>query len=346
MGNGEIDKMQAEVGKRFNRADRTDLTKVIPLETPLVLFIDPASACNFKCNFCPCCISNKANWSEHKKVGMMSYELFRKIIDDATKFPQKIKTLRLYKEGEPLLNKRLPDMIRYAKQKDVADKIDFTTNGSLLTRDLSLALIDAGLDKINISVESLTEEGYKNTSGVDLDMAKFKENLKFLYANKKQCRILIKISDYGLEEHSEQEFYEMFGDMCDEIAVEHVAPVWPEFDLSDVQTEFKEGLHGNEIRECQVCPYIFYSICINSSGTVSSCLMDWNHLSLVGDVNESSIVDVWNNQHIQNMRIKNLEGKRNELGICKDCGQMKFATIDNIDHAKDELLKKVLKEAR
>jgi len=334
--------MQAEVGKRFNRADRTDLTKVIPLETPLVLFIDPSSACNFKCNFCPCGIKNKANWSEHKKVGMMSYELFRKIIDDAAQFPQKIKTLRLYKEGEPLLNKRLPDMIRYAKKKEIANKIDFTTNGSLLTRDLSLALIDAGVDKINISVESLTEEGYQTTSGVNLNMADFLKNLEFLYANKKQCHILIKISDYGLEGRSEQEFYDMFGSMCDEITVEHVAPVWPEFDLSNVQTEFKQGLHGNEIRECWVCPYIFYSICVNSSGTVSSCLMDWNHLSIVGDVNESSIVEVWNNKYIQNMRIKNLEGKRSELGICSNCGQMKFATLDNIDDYKEELLKKVL----
>lgn len=334
--------MKAEIGKRFNRADRTDLSKVIPLETPLVLFIDPASICNFKCNFCPCGIKNKTNWSAHKKVGTMSYELFRKIIDDSTHFPQKFKTLRLYKEGEPLLNKRLPDMINYAKKKEVAHKIDFTTNGSLLTKDLSLAIIDAGTDKINISVESLTEEGYKNTSGVDIKMKDFMKNLEFLYANKQQCRILIKISDYGLEGHNEEEFYKMFGNFCDEITVEHVAPVWPEFDLSSVQTDFKQGLHGNEIRECLACPYIFYSICVNSSGTVSSCLMDWNHLSLVGDVTNDSIVDIWNNQHIQNMRIKNLEGKRNELGICVNCGQMKFATLDNIDDSREILLQKIL----
>lgn len=335
--------MQAEIGKRFNRTDRIDFTKVIPLETPLVLYIDPSSVCNFRCKFCPCGITNKANWSTHRKAGTMPYELFRKIIDDSTHFRQKFKTLRLYKEGEPLLNKRLPDMIRYAKKKEVADKIDFTTNGSLLTRDLSLALIDAGVDKINISVESLTEEGYKTISGVTLNIKDFSKNIEFLYTNKQQCHILIKISDYGLENHSEDEFYGMFGNICDEIAVEHIAPVWPEFDLSDVQTDFKYGLHGNEIRECLVCPYIFYSICVNSDGTVSSCLMDWNHLSLVGDVTKQSIVDIWNNEPIQNMRIKNLEGKRNELGICANCGQMKFATLDNIDNYKDEILFRVLK---
>ena len=333
--------MKAEISKRFNRKDRTDLAKVIPLDTPIVLFIDPSSLCNFRCNFCPCGINNKANWSENKKIGTMSYELFRKVIDDAAGFPHKIKTLRLYKEGEPLINKRFPDMINYARKKEIAKSIDFTTNGSLLTNDLSLALIDAGVDKIHISVESLTEKGYKDTSGVTLDMKGFMNNIEFLYAHKQRCRILIKISDYGLAGAAEKEVYALFGDMCDEIAVEHVAPVWPEFDLGAIQKEFKQGLHGNEVRECEVCPYIFYSVCVNSSGTVSSCLMDWNHRLIVGDVREESIVDIWNGARIQDMRVKNLHGKRSAIPACSKCGQMKFATIDNIDQAKEKLLKKL-----
>jgi radical SAM protein with 4Fe4S-binding SPASM domain len=335
--------MKAKIGKRFTREGRTNLADVIPLDTPLVLFIDPSSLCNFKCKFCPCGIRNKAQWSENKKVGTMSYELYRKIIDDVAKFPRKLKTLRLYKEGEPLLNKRLPDMINYAKNKEVAEKIDFTTNGALLTFDLNFALIDAGVDRINISVEALTEEGYKETSGVDINIKDFLKNLEHLYLNKKDCHILIKISDYGLQGHSEQEFYDMFGDLCDEITIEHVTPVWPDFDLSHVQTEFKSGIFGNEVREIEVCPYIFYAICVNSDGSVSSCLMDWNHKLIVDNVQEKSLLEIWNGENIQQMRIKNLEGRRKEIPTCSNCGQMTFAALDNIDLHKEELLEKVKK---
>ena len=123
----------AKLGTRYGN-DRTELQNVIPLETPFLLFVDPSSVCNFRCKFCPCGGANKELWSKDKKVNIMPYEIYRRVIDSAAEFPQKLKTLRLYKEGEPLLNKRLPDMINYARRKDVASKIDFTTNGSLFNR--------------------------------------------------------------------------------------------------------------------------------------------------------------------------------------------------------------------
>jgi MoaA/NifB/PqqE/SkfB family radical SAM enzyme len=333
--------MKAKIGKRYNITERTDLSKAIPLDTPLVLFIDPSSVCNFRCSFCPCGTKNKHNWSANKEVGLLSYSLFRKIVDDAVEFPNKIKTLRLYKEGEPLLNKRLPDMINYARKKNIFEKIDFTTNGYLLTNDLSLALVDAGVDRINISVESLTEKGYMDVSGVKINMDEFIKNIEYLYKNRQQCYMLIKISEFGLGSQKMEDFYEKFGDICDEISVEYISPVWPEFDLEAVKTAFDRNLYGEQSKERLVCPYIFYSICVNSSGTVSSCLMDWNHLSLVGDVRNDSLVTIWNNDNMRKMRIKNLEGNRGELGICANCGQMKYAAIDNIDDCRLTLLEKM-----
>ncbi|MBQ7477943.1 MAG: radical SAM protein, partial [Selenomonadaceae bacterium] len=219
-------------GKRY-LSNRTKLETVIPLETPFLLFVDPSSACNFKCKFCPCGGGNREVWGKNKKPSIMTYELYRKIIDDLTEFPEKIKTLRLYKEGEPLLNKRLPDMIRYARAKDVVEKIDFTTNASLLTHDLGLAIADAGLDRINISVEAMDEEGYFSVSGVKINLSEYMENLRFFHQHKNGCHVFIKISDLGLGNHTEKDFYEMFGDLCDEIAVEHVTNVWPEFSVKE-----------------------------------------------------------------------------------------------------------------
>ncbi len=335
--------MNANIGNRYGIEGRIKLQEVIPLDTPFTLFVDPSSVCNFSCTFCACSKANKANWSENKKTNIMSYELFRNIIDGACEFPGKIKTLRLYKEGEPLLNKRLPDMINYARKKNVANKIDFTTNGSLLNPDLNLALIDAGLTRINISIEAMDELGYKKNSGAIIDFKKFTSNIEHLYKHKQDCHIFIKISDLGLEGYSKDYFYSVFGDICDEIAVENVTPVWPGFDLLG-KTEFTKGIYGNQIREVDVCPYIFYSICINSDGSVSACLMDWNHGLIVGDVNTDSIVDIWNNSKIRKMQIDNLLGKRKEIGVCAQCGQMAYGTLDNIDKYIDELLEKIVRQ--
>ncbi|GAI93186.1 unnamed protein product, partial [marine sediment metagenome] len=45
--------MKAKIKPRINLENRTRLERVIPLSTPMILFVDPASTCNFKCKFCP-----------------------------------------------------------------------------------------------------------------------------------------------------------------------------------------------------------------------------------------------------------------------------------------------------
>ena len=45
--------MKSEFKPRINLEGRTPLETVIPLQTPYVVFVDPASACNFICKFCP-----------------------------------------------------------------------------------------------------------------------------------------------------------------------------------------------------------------------------------------------------------------------------------------------------
>ena len=59
--------------------------------------------------------------------GVMKFEVFQKIIDDLADFDMPIKVLRMYKDGELLLNKRFADMVAYAKKSGHVDYIDTTT---------------------------------------------------------------------------------------------------------------------------------------------------------------------------------------------------------------------------
>lgn len=336
--------MSSKIGKRWTN-DRIKLQEAVPMDTPFLLFIDPSSLCNFRCRFCPCGGANKEYWSRDKKTGILSYEMYRSVIDSLSDFPGKLKTLRLYKEGEPLCNKRLPDMIHYARKKDAAKRIDFTTNGYLFDRNTALAVMDAGVDRINISVEALDEEGYARISGVRIDFQQYLDRLRFLYQNKNGCHIFIKISDLGLGQHSPQDFYDMFGNICDEMAVEHVSNVWPEFQVCDElkKTEAMD-IYGEAMEqrsEVQVCPYLFYSLCVNSDGSVSACLMDWNHQLIVGNVREQSLAEIWNGEKMQQMRKEHLKLNKGIYQACQNCGQLKYAVLDNIDAYREEILNKI-----
>src|SRR3970040_93684 len=107
-------RMKARLEPRINLEGRTPLETVIPLSSPFIIFVDPASACNFKCSFCP--TGHRDMIAETGRFqGAMKWEVFQRSVEHRGDSAQPIKVLRMYKDGEPFLNKRLAEMVAYAK---------------------------------------------------------------------------------------------------------------------------------------------------------------------------------------------------------------------------------------
>ena len=337
--------MKAKYQPRINLEDRTLLQDVIPLDTPITLFVDPASACNFSCPFCP---------TGHQKLidetgrfqGVMKLDLFKKIVDDLKEFPQPVKVLRLYKDGEPFLNKNLAKMIAYAKQSGAVKYIDTTTNGSLMTPARLEPVLEAGLDKINISVDGMDAGQYLEFTKYEFDFDEFVKSVKWLDQNKGACEVSIKIPGDILTENQKEEFLEVFGDYCDRIFIENFAPCWPEFDVeTHTGVEIQQGIYQQSITQTDTCPYIFYSLSINADGLASSCFLDWGRKLLVGDARRQSVKSIWHSDEMNDLRLQHLKGKRNENPVCKSCGQLTHCLPDNIDAYREKLLPAFLEYA-
>lgn len=337
--------MKAKEGHRYY-SERTKLETVIPLSTPFILYVDPSSACNLQCEFCPCGRAHDDLWSESKQnsIGIMDMKLFKKIVDDCSEFDEKIKVLRLYKEGEPLLNPMFPEMVKYAKDSGHFLNIDTTTNGTLLNPELNRKIVKAGLNRINISVEGLSEEEYLVVSGKKINFDQFRTNIKDLYDHREGLHIFIKTltgeKDETIYEQKKRKFYDVFGDICDEIAFEHLAPCWPGFDKELYSDEI--GIYGNKVQECVVCPRIFYILTINSDGAATQCIVDWNRRMLIGDVHDQSVKELW--KKMRKCQIEHLKGNRRKMIGCDTCLEVETAAIDNIDAYREELLEKLMKE--
>lgn len=333
--------MIAEEGHRYYK-ERTKLETVIPLDTPFILYVDPSSVCNLKCKFCPCGGAHDDLWTDEKRrsIGIMQMDLFKKIVDDCTDFPNKIKVLRLYKEGEPLANPYFSEMVAYANKSGNFIGIDTTTNGTLLCPKLNREMVDAGLTRINISVEGLCGEDYKEICGTKIDFEKFMANIQDLYDHRGSCHIFIKTIVENCSEKDEAEkkerFYSLFGDMCDEISFEHIAPCWPGYNKELFSKEV--GVYGNKIQECVVCPRLFYILTINSDGAATRCIVDWNRKMLIGDVHDNTVPELW--KMMDEYRIEHLKGNRRKMIGCDECLEVETAAIDNIDEYREDLLKR------
>lgn len=339
--------MKAQIKPRINNDGRTKLEDVIPLSTPFIIFIDPSSLCNSRCKFCPSgypdLIKETGRWQ-----GKIDFELFKKIINDLREFDDKIKVLRLYKEGEPLLNDDLHRMIKYAKDSNCVEYIDTTTNGLLITEEKMKPIIDAGLDKINISVNGMSDKQFLEFSCVNISFNKYVDNIKKLYEIKKNCEIVIKTTGDFLSEDDRKKFYDIFGDYCDRIFIENAAPCWNNFDVekkSGIKISKEKGIYNQVISNpVDICPYIFYQMCVNSDGSLSLCFLDWEHKLIIGDVKKNSLKEIWNSNLLYSYQVYNLIEKRKYLirTACENCGQLKYGLPDNIDLYKDKILNNIL----
>ena len=272
---------------------RHPLEEVVPLEVPYIVYIDPSGACNFKCNFCPCNVSGFMQKERHK---IMDMSLFEKIVSDLKAFQKKIRVIYLFAFGEPLLNRNIVPMIRLLRESKVCDEIRMYTNGAMLNPELNTELADSGIDLIRISVNALEGEAYKEICGVELDYNVFYRNVQDLYRKTRgKAEIAIKLVNVTLKEKEQLErFHEMYEPVSDYIFVEDIFDGWPDF----AEVVIPEGVLTKNNWDWRkdnhdICTYSLTTMTIHSNGWVSPCCADWKFGVVYGDVNKSSVKEIW-----------------------------------------------------
>lgn len=320
--------------------NRTRLAQVIPLSTPYMVQIFPVYGCNFKCNYCIHSVP-KAERGYISDQFFMDWELYKKCIDDLCKFPEKIKMLRFAGTGEPLLHKNIAQMVQYAAEKQIADSIDIVTNGALLTPRLSKELIDAGLSRLRVSIQGTNASKYKETTGTTTDFDEFIKNIAYFYENRDRTQIYLKVIDCALDEGDEGRFFEIFGDICDAIAIEHLLPAVSQIDYSTISKDSFNKLtqNGAGLQDAQICPQPFYLMQINPEGNVvPCCAMETAYVA--GNCNTESLYDIWNGKRLSAFRRTQLLKQKEVYSVCNHCQQYKYAMFpeDVLDNDAGRLL--------
>ena len=141
--------------------------------SPKVVFIEVTNRCNLLCETCP------HTYFQREPLNSLSLDNFIAI---AEQFPQMQRTL-LHGIGEPLLNRDLPQIIRYLKDRDV--EVIINSNGTLLTEEWQKNLVESGLDQYRCSIDGATDETYARIRGAAL-LPKLKRGLEGLVRTKER----------------------------------------------------------------------------------------------------------------------------------------------------------------
>ena len=307
--------------RQWRNENRTYLKDVIPLDTPYNLKVEVSSLCNARCVYCA-----HASRDHGVYEGNMSWELFEKIIADSKQFPNKYKVMEMFSFGESMCNPLLAEMIKRAKKEDVAEKINFTTNAILMTPKRADEIIAAGTDIIRISLQGLDAQSYWDICKVKMNFDKFMENLAYLYKNKGDCSIRIKIADVAVKNvpDGEKRFRELFEPIADTIFIEKIIPMYADLDYDRIDKGiYARAINGREdIKQAEihkVCNRPFYRLRVAADGKVTAACCDIPNDIYYGDIYEKSLKEIWmGGVHHQFLRMQ-LQGKRFNHRICKNC---------------------------
>lgn len=304
---------------------RTILKDVLPLGAPIVVQIFPIYACNFKCKYCIFSINEIKRGFISDKI-IMDLDLYKKCVDDMALFPNKINILRFVGIGEPLLHQNITDMIAYASSKNIANKIEIITNALTLTPKMSDNLIAAGLSRLVVSLQGTTKEKYHDVCGTDIDFDNFVSNLKYFFEHKGQAQMYIKIIDCALDDKKdEQKFYDIFGNICDTLAVEHTVPIHSGINYKHILNgkDMEVTQFGLPVTDVKICPQPFFTMQINPDGKVVPCY-SFEYPAIMGDCNNQLAREIWNGQKFQNFRRRMLDGLNGVSKACVGCNIIKY----------------------
>jgi MoaA/NifB/PqqE/SkfB family radical SAM enzyme len=134
---------------------------------PKVVYIEITNRCNLLCQTCP------RTFFEREPLKSLSLEEFTAI---AGQFPHMQRAL-LHGIGEPLLNRDLPEIIRYLKGRSV--EVIINSNGTLLSEEKQVSLVESGLDQYRCSIDGATQATYARIRGAAL-LPKLKRGLQGL----------------------------------------------------------------------------------------------------------------------------------------------------------------------
>ena len=284
---------------------------IIEKYKPKKLMIEVTNNCNSKCIFC-------GNCNMTRKRSFVSEKIVKKALEQG--IVMGIRKVGFYTNGEPLLDKNIEKYIEYAK-KNLYDYVYITTNGMLANKNRVKALFDSGLDSIKFSINSIEKENYKNVHGVNC-FEKVVENLRNAYYMKKSKypnkKVYVSYIKTKMNNYKDDEIKHFFEEYCDGVLIQEVRNQGGL--ISNIE---KLKINNHENIYNLPCFYPFNTVIVTCEGYITACCMDFQNYLVYGNLNEKKLQDIWNNDVIQELRRKHLNGKIEDT-ICKNCIDNKF----------------------
>lgn len=299
------------------------INKPIHWGLPISISIEPTTSCNLRCPECPSGIR-----SFSRNTGMLGEDIFEKTINELHEY---ITYLILYFQGEPYLNPRFFDYVKFAAHKKIYTAT--STNGHFLSPENAEKTVQSGLDRLIISIDGTTQETYeKYRKGGNLE--KVLHGAKEIVAAKKRLKsktphLIFQMVVFSTNENQIKDLYllaEQVG--VNEVAIK-TAQIYdyengnPLIPINEKWSRYKKGPNGryhikNEL--LNQCWRMWNSCVLTWDGHVVPCCFDKDASHRMGNIAEKSFETIWKSNEYKNFRTAILSS-RSQIEICRNCSE-------------------------
>jgi pyruvate-formate lyase-activating enzyme len=272
---------------------------------PVHLLIEPTPVCNLRCIMC--FQVDKTFSSNREYVGMMSWGLFTRLVDQAA--DHGCHAITLASRGEPTLHKRFGEMLLYIHDKGILD-VKINTNATRLTEKLCHDILSANVATVTLSVDATNKETYEQIR-VRGKFDRVLDNIKLFNrlraSHYPHSETSTRISGVAVKDtQSPEEMRRFWSDYVDQVSVRQEIPRWDSY--------------GNmPFARKSVCKLLYERIYVWYDGVCNPCDFDYKSYLAVGDATKESISDIWLGERYQKLRDAHENGRRPGVVPCDRC---------------------------
>jgi radical SAM protein with 4Fe4S-binding SPASM domain len=299
------------------------------LGLPFNVLIEPIAECNYQCIKCEKFSDVYRNDGPKGGIKAMNILLYRKIIDE---IGDTLISLRLWNQGEPLMNGVIFEMIKYAKKKDVV--VAVSSNLALLTQDKAKSIVQSGLDYLIVSFDGATRQSYKFHHGIDC-FKRVLDNIRMIVDFKKKTNSFLPLIElqFIVMKENEKDINKM-AEIAKELHLDKLTflrldTTYINFNKFKNISSKKDLLPDNrnyrldmgKINALKRCRIAWEETLIRYSGLVLPCATDLGQKHKLGRVSENGkylgFKKLWNNHNYQKFR----QEAGSKADICHNCAK-------------------------
>ena len=314
-----------EEKKITGQEEVADELEKIRSKDPVIYNIETTNRCNMRCKMCP------RTTMMTRKIEDIDKETFIKVVDQIKPHDSEVwlkwkeycegkygireedipsenhfflyvisKVIQLHGYGDPLLDKNMYEYIKILHDRGFYSY--FSCNPANINLDLTYKMLDAGLDYIKYSIESVDDAVHKSIRG---EQSKFTESYKKIqevlnYKHRNNLKTTIVITMLDLNRSNQKEDYDRLYNAF------KGKDVYIYLKSEDCQW-YRKDFHGTKsIHWSEICKHPWMTMTIKSNGEAAMCMEDFNNEIILGDVHTQTLREIWNGKKYRDFRMAHI----------------------------------------